>query len=113
MDAEWHAEFDSKKVKDEEFRDEHSGISGIETEAIVEKDDKIQVLSGGAKEVKRGKLKKRDQETFMKSVKRYRALTQDEVQKFTQETKEDEKKVMRKSRVDIFKKRYRWELTRR
>ena len=83
MDAEWHAEFDSKKVKDEEFRDEHSGISGIETEAIVEKDDKIQVLSGGAKEVKRGKLKKRDQGTFMKSVKKYRALTQDEVQKFS------------------------------
>ena len=107
LDAEWHAEFDSKKVKDEEFQDEHSGISGIETEAIVEKDDKIQVLSGGAKEVKRGKLRKRDQGTFMKSVRKYRALTQDEVQKFTQETKEDEKKVMKKSRVNIFKKRYR------
>ena len=108
LDAEWHAEFDSKKVKSEEFQDEHSGISGIETEAIVEKgDEEIQVLSGGAKEVKRGKLRKKNQGTFMKSEKKYRALTQDEVQKFTQETKEDEKKVMWKSRVDIHKKRLR------
>ena len=107
LDAEWHAEFDSKKVKAEEFEGEHTEVSGVETEAVVEKKDTIQVLTGKTKEVKRGKLKSKDQGTFMKSAKKYRALTQDEVKKFTQETKEDEKRVMRKSRVNILKKRLR------
>ena len=106
LDQEWHKEFDSKKVKDEEYHDETLG--GIETEAVVEEDTgKMRVLTGKAKQVRRGQLKRKDAGVFVKSARSYRKLSQDEVEKFRTETKEDEKKVMDKKRVNIFKARNR------
>ena len=106
MDRQWHEEFDSKEVKDEEFFDETAG--GIETEAVEDtKDGRIRVLGGKAKQIKRGELEKSKEGKFMKSARTYRKLSQDEVAKFRTETKEDELKVMKKRRVNIFAKRRR------
>ena len=106
QDEAWHREFDTKKVKDEEYHDETLG--GIETEAVVETEDGgIRVLRGNARPVRRGQLKRKDAGTFVKSARSYRKLTQDEVSKFNTETKEDEMKVMRKKRTNLFKMRRR------
>ena len=103
LEGEWHKEFDSKAVKEEEFHDETLG--GIETEAVVEDEPgKLRVLKGKAKQIKRGELKRKDAGTFVKSARSYRKLTQDEVAKFKTETKEDELRVMNRPRVNIFKK---------
>ncbi len=106
MDRKWHAEFDSRPVKEEEFKDETAG--GIETEAVIEDDDgKIRVLTGKAKQVRRGHVSFKDNKFFFKSARTYRKLTQDEVASFKTETKEDERRVMKRQRVDIHKKRIR------
>ena len=105
LDEAWHKEFDSKKVKDEEYHDETLG--GIETEAVVVEEDKIRVLSGKPKLVRRGHLKRKDAGVFVKSSRSYRKLTQDEVAKFKTETRADEQRVMSRQRVDIHKKRQR------
>ena len=99
LDQEWHAEFDSKKVKEEEYDDETFG--GMETEAVVEEGDKIRVLSGKAKQLKRGELKAKDTKVFVASKRSYRRLTQDEIGKFKAETKYDEAEVMKKPRVNV------------
>ena len=105
MDAEWHAEFDTKKVEDSEYHDE--AFEGLETEAVVEEGDRMRVLKGESTQLRRGELKKKDESLFMASARKYRRLTQDEIGKFTQETKEDEKRVMKRARVDIRKARAR------
>ena len=99
LDQEWHAEFDSKKVKEEEYEDETFG--GMETEAVVEEEGKMRVLSGKAKQLKRGELKAEDAKSFVASKRSYRKLTQGEVEKFRVETKRDEVEVMKKPRVNI------------
>lgn len=107
MEEKWHAEFDKQDtVKEEEYHDETAG--GIETEAVVEDDNgKIRVLTGKAKQLKRGELRKKDAHKFVKSARTYRKLSQAEVAKFKTETKDDELRVMRKPRVDIHKARTR------
>lgn len=105
LDAQWHAEFDTKKVEDSEYQNE--AFEGLETEAVVVKGDKMRVLKGEATQVRRGALKKKDEGVYMKSARKYRRLTQDEIGKFTQETKEDEMRVMKRARVDIRKARAR------
>ena len=44
---------------------------------------------------------------FFKSARSYRRLTQDEVEKFRTETRQDEMDVMKRKRVNIFLKRHR------
>ena len=106
LDKAWHKEFDTKKVKDEEFFDE--AHEHVETEAVIPEDGgRMRILRGEAKAVRRGKLKKKDANVFMKSARSYRSLTQDEVSKFKTETKEDERKVMNRKRVNIHKARIR------
>ena len=105
LEKKWHEEFDSKPVKEEEFRDE--AASGIETEAVIEEDDgKIRVLTGKAKQVRRGHVSFKDNKFFFKSAGTYRKLTQEEVASFKTEAKEDEARVMKKKRVDIHQKRF-------
>ena len=99
LDQEWHAEFDSKKVKEEEYEDETFG--GMETEAVVEEGDRIRVLSGKAKQLKRGELEAKDADVFVASKRSYRKLTQDEVGKFKVETKRDEMAFMKRPRVNV------------
>lgn len=99
LDQEWHAEFDSKKVKEEEYEDETFGV--METEAVVEEGGEMRVLSGKAKQLKRGELKDEDAKSFVASKRSYRKLTQGEVEKFRVETKRDEVEVMKKPRVNV------------
>ena len=106
LDKKWHEEFDTGKVQDDEFHDE--AASNIETEGVEEVGDgKIKVLKGKALQIKRGELKAKDFGKFMRSQRSYRRLTQEEVSKFRSETKEDEERVMRKRRVNIFQSRVR------
>ena len=106
QDLKWHQAFDSKKVKESEFHDETA--QGIETEAIQDtKDGRIRVLTGSAKVVRRGRLKKQDEGRFIKSARTFRKLSQAEVAKFRTETKEDEERVMQRQRVDVLKRRHR------
>ena len=106
MDARWHEEFDKAKVKDDEFHDETAG--GIEIEAVViEDDNRMRVLSGKAKVVRRGRLKAKDKKTYAKSERTCRKLNQEEISQFKVETKEDEKRVMMRQRVNIHKARKR------
>ena len=72
---------------------------------IEEEGGRIRVLTGRARQVRHGFLK--DSKFFFKAARTYRKLTQDEVAKFKTETKEDEKRVMERKRVDILKKRFR------
>ena len=106
LDEEWHRELDTKKVKDEEFHDETLG--GIEAEAVVEAEEGgLKVLTGKAKQVRHGKLKRKDAGVFVKSARSYRKLIQKEVSKFKTETKEDEQRVMARKNVNIHKSRMR------
>ena len=107
LDLKWHEEFDNaeKPVKEEEFQDDI--LEGVETEAVEEVGGKVRVLKGEAKFVKRGELKAGQKDRFMKSTRRYRRLSQDEISKFKTETRSDEHSVMSRKRVDVFKKRAR------
>ena len=107
LDLKWHEEFDNaeKPVKEEEFQDDV--LEGVETEAVEEIGDKVRVLKGEAKFVKRGELKADQKNRFMKATRRYRRLSQAEVSKFKTETRSDEREVMSRKRVDVFKKRAR------
>ena len=79
LDLKWHEEFDNaeKPVKEEEFQDDI--LEGVETEAVEEVGGKVRVLKGEAKFVKRGELKAGQKDRFMKSTRRYRRLSQDEI----------------------------------
>ena len=66
LDAQWHAEFDTKKVEDSEYQNE--AFEGLETEAVVVEGDKMRVLKGEATQVRRGALKKKDEGVYMKSA---------------------------------------------
>ncbi|CAE7245381.1 unnamed protein product [Symbiodinium sp. CCMP2592] len=102
----WHREFDSRPVKEEEYHDE--AAPGLETEAVEETDQgRLRVLTGSARQVKRGELRKGEEATFVASARTYRKLSQAEVSRFKTETKEDERKVMERKRVDLQKKRVR------
>ena len=106
MDKEWHEEFDSKPVKEEEFDKEEDNT--IETEAVQEMDDgMVRVFTGQAKRVARGKLKKHQFSRFFKSARTYRKLSQEEVAKFAVETKDDELRVMGRKRTDVLRRRDR------
>ncbi|CAK9049785.1 Retrovirus-related Pol polyprotein from transposon TNT 1-94 [Includes: Protease [Durusdinium trenchii] len=106
MDKEWHEEFDSKPVKEEEFDKEEDNT--IETEAVQEMDDgTVRVFRGQAKRVGRGKLKKHQFSRFFKSARTYRKLSQEEVAKFAVETKDDELRVMGRKRTDVLRRRDR------
>ena len=105
-DLAWHEEFDSKPVKEEEFEDETAG--GMETEAVAAIDDNtFRVHSGRAKQVSASTIKPEERGKLFESAKKYRRLTQDEVEKFKTETKGDELNVMRRRRVNIFAQRVR------
>ena len=108
LDDEWHAEFDSKPVKEEEFQDEV--LEGVETEAVEALDDGgIRVFTGEAKQVSSSsKLKPVEKKKFMKSERKYRRLTEAELSKFKEETKGDEEAVMKRKRVNMFAKRNRY-----
>ena len=107
LDDEWHAEFDSKPVKEEEFQDDV--LEGVETEAVeVLEEGGIRVFTGETQQVSSGsKLKPQEKKRFMKSKKKYRRLTEAELSKFKEETKVDEQAVMKKKRVDMFARRNR------
>lgn len=106
LDKEWHAEFDSKQVEESEYQDDTFG--GVETEAVVDDGDgNLRVLKGKSKQLRRGEMKAKDAKTFVKSARRYRPLSQEEVSKFKAGTKEDEVKVMNKQRVNLHRMRVR------
>ena len=101
LDLKWHEEFDSKRVKDEEFIDEAGLDAEIETEAVdATVPGRIKVFSGGSRTVRKRGLKKSEGSRFFQAARTYRKLSQEEVAKFKTETKEDELKVMSRSRVD-------------
>eukprot|EP00438_Fugacium_kawagutii_P020301 Skav211651 [mRNA] locus=scaffold1290:310270:312795:- [translate_table: standard] len=106
MNQKWHAAFDSKPVQEDEFQTDVA--ANIETEAVAETDEgQLRVFKGQAKQLRRGELREEDKKQFVKSARKYRPLTQEEVSKFKVETGDDEKRVMSKGRVNIFKKRRR------
>lgn len=107
LDNKWHEEFDSRPVKQEEYEDQ--AAPGIETEAIEDtKDGRIRVLAGQHRQGKKSSLDADKQNMFVQSAKTYMKLSQTEVSRFKVETNEDERKVMARKRVNIFKKRRRW-----
>ena len=108
LDLKWHEEFDSGKVKDEDFVDTTGLEAGIETEAVdATVPGKIKVFSGGNKAVRKTKLKKGEGARFFQAARTYRKLSQDEVAKFKVETREDEARVMNKPRTNLLARRKR------
>eukprot|EP00438_Fugacium_kawagutii_P000480 Skav216940 [mRNA] locus=scaffold3396:50058:57739:+ [translate_table: standard] len=107
LDNEWHAAFDQPDtVRDDEFVTDE--VEGIETEAVVADDpEKLRLLKGTSHHVRHHEAQKEDKGKLLKSVRKYRSLTQEEVGQFKQETHEDEIRVMKRARVDIKKTRKR------
>ena len=93
-------------VKEEEYEDDTAG--GMETEAVSAVDDKtVRIHTGQARQVSASAIKSEEKGNLFEFKKKYRRLTQDEVEKFKTETKGDELQVIRKKRVNIFAGRVR------
>ena len=107
-DLAWHEEFDDANRPVQEGDNEDDVAEGIETEAVdTLGGDKVRIHSGKAKAVTASTIKPEEKDKLFKSERKYRKLTQDEVEKFKTETKEDELAVMKRKRVNIYAQRVR------
>ena len=107
-DLAWHEEFDdaNRPAQKEEYEDDVA--EGIETEAVdTLGGDKMRIHSGKAKAVTASAIEPEEKDKLLKSERKYRKLTQDEVEKFKTETKEDELAVMKRKRANIYAHRVR------